>query len=342
MIKKKWSEWKTWENWKQLVYSQIEARRLTSNLEELEATGYTVLSPEQMDDPRLIERTIEALLRVSEKFTGVRPNDETGEYGYNDHETSNQSQNWFQAFLGQDPVFEEIIQHPLTLPLIDYFLGPGCLLSAFNGIVKWQDPVGYGDTMGFHADTHLYPFEPLPDPPMVFNTNWCLTDYTKDNGTLAVVPGSHKLRLNPRPGEVAKQAIPVEAPAGSVIVFHGNLWHGSFPRMNQGMRLTVTAYYSAHYCRPQEYFPNQILEESLARNGERFRQLLNVDDLLGIEKPSDCGIPRRERGSGKTYHQVMEKTVTYHGQEYRIERDNSIVHHAPGSAVYIPVNRNEN
>jgi ectoine hydroxylase-related dioxygenase (phytanoyl-CoA dioxygenase family) len=176
---------------------------------------------------------------------------------------------------------------------------------------------------------------------MVFNTNWCLTDYTKDNGALAVVPESHKLRRHPRPGEAAKQAIPVEAPAGSVIVFHGNLWHGSFPRMNPGMRLTITAYYSAHYCRPQEHFPSRISEESLARNGERFRQLLNVDDLMGIEDRFDCGVPRRERGSGKTYHQLLEKTVTYHGQEYRIERDNSIVNHAAGSAVYIPVDADE-
>ncbi len=155
----------------------------------------------------------------------------------------------------KDPIIEEIIQHPLTLPLIDYYLGSGCLLSAFNGIVKWQDPVGYGHTMGLHADTHLYPFEPLPDPPMVFNTNWCLIDYTKDNGALAIVPGSHKLRRHPKPGEEVDQAIAVEAPAGSVIVFIGTLLHGAFPRINPGFRLWVTAYYSAFYCRTQEHYP---------------------------------------------------------------------------------------
>jgi hypothetical protein len=340
MIRKKWSEWRTWENWKKMASQQIEARGLTGNLEELEAQGYTVLSPEQMGDPRLIERTTKALLRISEKLTGVRPNAETGEYGHIDHPGSHAAQNMLQAFLGEDPVFEEIIQHPLTLPLIDYYLGPGCLLSALNGFVKWQDPVSHFDNLGFHADTHLYPFEPLPDPPMVFNTNWCLTNYTKDDGSLAVVPESHKLRRHPRPGE-ADQAVPVEAPAGSVIVFHGNLWHGAFPRVNPGLRLTVTAFYSAHYCRPQEHFPGQVSEESLARNGERFRQLLNVCDTLGIEDSRDCWAPRWDRGSGKTERQIWRETIVHHDREYRIEKDDTIVNHSAGYARYIPLDRKE-
>ena len=343
MIREKWSEWRTWENWKQLAYTQIEARGLTGNLEELEAQGYTVLSPAQMGDPHLIERTTEALLRISEESTGVRPNVETGEHG--SHDYGNAAQHWYQGIFGEDPVFEEIIQHPLSMPLIDYYLGPGSLLSAFNGIVKWQDPQSpaeantnvFGNKMGFHADTHLYPFEPLPDPPMVFNTNWCLTDYYKEDGALAVVPESHKLRRHPRPGEADEQTVSVDAPAGSVIVFHGNLWHGAFPRVNPGLRLTVTAYYSAHYCRPQEHFPDQVSEEALARNGERFRQLLNVCDLWGVGNPRDLGIPRWDRGSAKTRREIWKEPVTHDGRKYRIEKDDTIVNHAPGYARYVPV-----
>ena len=205
MLTKKWSEWRTWENWKEIASQQIEARGLTKNLEEIEAQGFTVISLEQMGDPRLFEQTKEALLRVGEEITGVRPNEETGEHGFTDCTGTTQTQNHYHGILEKDPNFEVIIQHPLTLPLIDYYLGPGCLLSNLGGIVKWQDPVGYGDTItsygGLNADTYLYPFEPLPDAPMVFNTNWCLSDYTKDNRALAVVPGSHKLRRHPKPGE---------------------------------------------------------------------------------------------------------------------------------------------
>ena len=339
MKTKNWSEWRSWENWKKMASQQIEERGLSKNLKQIEEQGFTVLTPEQMDDPRLFERTKDALLRVAEEFTGVRPNEESGELGVTDNMGSNQAQNWLFGFLEKDPVFEEIIQHPLTLPLIDYYLGPGCLLSAFNGIVKKQDPMGYGSTLGFHADTHLYPFEPLPDPPMVFNTNWCLSDYTKDNGALAVVPGSHKLRRHPKPGEGVDQAFAVEAPAGSVIVFHGTLWHGAFPRINPGLRMCVTAYYGAFYCRPQEHFPGRISQESLARNGERFRQLLKIDDLWNWEDPRGP-IPWRERASGKTYGQIMDQIVTHHGKKYRVEMDHSIVNHA-GGVRYVNVDDDE-
>ena len=221
---------------------------------------------------------------------------------------------------------------------MEHFLGPGFLLSAFNALIKRPDPAVSGANgvigTGFHTDVHLYPFEPLLERPMVFNTNWCLTDYTLDDGCLAVVPESHKLRRNPGPGEAAKLAVPVEAPAGSVIVFHGNLWHGSFPRVNPGLRLTITAFYSAHYCRPQEHFPGQVTDESLARNGERFRQLVNLQDVWGIETAGDHGVPRWERGTGVTLRQIQEGTVTHHGRTYRIENDDTITEHAAGRMRY--------
>ena len=43
-----------------------------------------MISPEQMGEPRLFEQTKEALLRVGEEITGVRPNEETGEHGLTD------------------------------------------------------------------------------------------------------------------------------------------------------------------------------------------------------------------------------------------------------------------
>ena len=337
-----WTEWKSWDNWKRLCGAEIEERGLTDNLRQIEERGYTVLTPGQLGDSGLLERAVEALLRVAEKRTGVRPDVATGEFGATRHAGSHQNQSWLQGgLLCKDRAFEQIIQHPMTLPLVEYFLGPGFLLSAFNALIKRRDPaISRANGViggGFHTDVHLYPFEPLPDPPMVFNTNWCLTDYTKDDGCLAVVPESHTLRRNPRPGEAEKLAVPVEAPAGSVIVFHGNLWHGSFPRVNPGLRLTITAFYSAHYCRPQEHFPGQVTDQSLARNGERFRQLVNLHDIWGIETEGDHSVPRWERGSGVTLRQIQAGTVTHHGRKYRIEDDDTITDHAAGRSRYVPV-----
>ena len=118
--------------------------------------------------------------------------------------------------------------------------------------------------------------------PHTFNTNWILTDYTKDNGAFCIVPGSHKLCRHPKPGEGIEDAVPIEAEAGSVLVFHGNVWHGAFPRINSGLRLSVNAYYCGRHFRAQEDFHGRISEEMLARNNARFRALVNYDDPWGF------------------------------------------------------------
>ena len=68
-----------------------------------------------------------------------------------------------------------------------------------------------------------------------------LTPCTKDNGALAVVPGSHRLARQPMPGEGIDQAVPVEAEVGSLILWHGGTWHGAFRRAAQYLARTREA-----------------------------------------------------------------------------------------------------
>ena len=68
---------------------------------------------------------------------------------------TNNGQHLLYAFLEKDRVFEEIIQHPLALPLMEYYLGEDCQLSSLTCFIKWQDPVGYGENLGLHDDTDV-------------------------------------------------------------------------------------------------------------------------------------------------------------------------------------------
>ena len=276
----------TTQNWPQLktispAYQMIKERGLSEHLEELHAYGLTVLLPEELGDPSLLERARAALLRLAEQRTGVKHDLETGAHGRIHNIGTNKGQYLLFALLEHDRVFEEIIQHPKTLSLVEYFLGPRCQLSSLVSFLKWQEPEGYGETLGLHDDTRLYD-GPLPGVvPHTFNCNWILTDYTKENGAFCIVPGSHKLCQHPKPGEGVEDAVPVEAPAGSAIVFHGNVWHGAFPRLTPGIRLSVNTYYCGRHFRCQENFQGRITEEMLARNGERFRVLVGYEDVWG-------------------------------------------------------------
>ncbi len=265
-----------------LAYQRIKERGLTEHLEELEAYGLTVIPPEKLGDTRILERARDAILRIAGERTGVKHDIETGEHGTLHQIGTNKSQYILFTFFEKDPVFEEIVQHSMTLPLIEYFLGVDCQLSSLCSFIKWQDPVGYGETLGMHDDSALYGGQMLPAVhPHKFNTNWILTDYTKDNGAFCIVPGSHKLCRHPKPMEGVEEAVPVEAPAGSVFVFHGNVWHGAFPRINSGLRISINADYCGKHYRIQENFQGRLSEDVLQRNDARFRQLMNYDDALG-------------------------------------------------------------
>ena len=152
--------------------------------------------------------------------------------------------------------------------------------SSHNSFVKWGGDWGYGPTLGLHADQSAVPL-PWGRRALTSNTNWCLTDYTKEGGALAYVPGSHRQGSRPGP-EAANKAVAVEAPKGSVIVFHGATWHGAFPRQIPGMRLSVANYYRHMMVTSQEditgTFPQDLAED--CDDPKLFRELAGFDDVF--------------------------------------------------------------
>ncbi|MCH8140779.1 MAG: phytanoyl-CoA dioxygenase family protein [Proteobacteria bacterium] len=63
------------------------------------------------------------------------------------------------------------------------------------------------------------------------------SDEIQADGCLA---GSH---LAEQPNISADAAVPVEAPRGSHIVFHGATVHGAYPKQTPGLRLTPVIYF---------------------------------------------------------------------------------------------------
>lgn len=122
---------------------------------------------------------------------------------------------------------------------------------------------------------------PKPWGYSAYNTNatWCLTDYTRENGALAYVPGSHRKGSDPVEG-AEKNAIAAEAPKGSLLVFHGATWHGAYPRQTPGMRLAVANYYRHPSIQPQEDLRNGF-DQELSQNCDNpdiLQQVLGISD----------------------------------------------------------------
>jgi ectoine hydroxylase-related dioxygenase (phytanoyl-CoA dioxygenase family) len=89
------------------------------------------------------------------------------------------------------------------------------------------------------------------------------------------------LYRHPKPGEGVERAIPVQAKAGSLIIFNGGIWHGAFPKKTEGLRLNVTSYFCHRKLKTQEAYQWKVTQEMLDRNPPRFAKLVGADDEYG-------------------------------------------------------------
>jgi hypothetical protein len=98
----------------------------------------------------------------------------------------------------RDPVFCDLVEHPVALRLVKSALGWPVLLSNISANIT--EP-GSGEMM-LHADQGAFP-GPW-DRPHVINIAWCLDDFTEENGATRVVLGSHLENRQVQPGDSAK------------------------------------------------------------------------------------------------------------------------------------------
>jgi ectoine hydroxylase-related dioxygenase (phytanoyl-CoA dioxygenase family) len=121
--------------------------------------------------------------------------------------------------LARDPLFAELVQDAAALEILQALLGWPALLGNLSANIT--GPGAEGGAL--HADQLFVP-EPWPAEPQGLNLAWCLDDFTAENGGTRLVPGSHRVSRDPRPEEAAA-AVPVEAPAGTLLILDSRTWH---------------------------------------------------------------------------------------------------------------------
>ncbi len=285
------------------ISNEIKELGLEPYILDLEVDGLTVVPPEMhgfgLDR---IDQMVALLLAQCEEMVGCRfaldqgPEAELdfgpGAAGLSaiDKERRKPSQFLIQQLARQHRVFRDLAVNPVAVALIRHLIGKDVArFSSHNSFVKWQGEFGYGPTLGLHADQTAMPL-PWGRASLTANTNWCLTDYTKEGGSFAYVPGSHRRGRRPDQPRAAGEAVPVECPKGSVIVFHGATWHGAYPRLIPGLRLSVANYYRHLMVTSQEdiqgTFPRQLADD--CDDPDLFRQLAGFDDRFPYAEQSQA------------------------------------------------------
>jgi ectoine hydroxylase-related dioxygenase (phytanoyl-CoA dioxygenase family) len=179
-----------------------------------------------------------------------------------------QSMNWM-LYHGRE--FEQLIQNPLLMTLIDASLGRGAVIASFSCIKKGPGP----GIIPLHTDYAHVP-EPFPEFSLTGVGVWALEDWTLEAGPTWIIPGSHKLRRNPQRGEGANGGVPIVMPKGSVVYFHHGVWHWQGDRTAPGDRVTLHAHFNRGILRSLE--PKKTDVQMLHRNSPRLGEMLGEDD----------------------------------------------------------------
>ncbi len=264
---------------------------LAAHKARIDRDGYTVL--ERVIDPELVDALAEDLVRL-ERFYGVKPAD-------NGFEGTNTVRIYNLLALGK--LYEAVPVHPNVLPLVEKVLDPGCLVSSLSSISI--DP---GESaQPIHADDQLIPLT-KPHVPTVCNTMWALTDFTEANGATRLIPGSHLRDHNPDYG-APYDSIAAEMPEGSVLVWHGSLWHGGGANATDERRVGIAMNYCAGWIRQQENQQLGIPRQVAAGFSSRLRQLCGYSVYNGLIGHIDKHSPAEMLGEPPAQDQMVWDAV---------------------------------
>ena len=188
------------------------------------------------------------------------------------------------TLVGRGQVFEDIVEDRRIMALCDQFLEPNFLLTASQAI-----RISPGETpQPFHCDDSFYPI-PRPRPMVSLSMICAVEDFTESNGGTQVIPGSHLWSEETLKGEyrqgfgdldtglekrLAKKTVTVEMPAGSCVVFAGNLLHRGGANVSNVTRCAFSNQYCQPWARTQENFFLGIPAEKARQMSPRIQELL--------------------------------------------------------------------
>jgi ectoine hydroxylase-related dioxygenase (phytanoyl-CoA dioxygenase family) len=248
------------------LWREIERLDLVAHIAELEVLGWTVIPSEKAAPAGFCDRLREKILEVAERRGGVAPDMISGRT----HADAKRSIGGLYTYmLFEDHIFQQAMCNPIGMALTTYMVGKNAVASNCIAVLKGPG----NEDLGLHADNTLMT-APFPPNTQVCNITYALTDYTRENGALCVVPGSHKHFRHPVGDEGLTERVPVECEAGSIIFWGGSLWHGAFTRTAPGLRINLIMAMFRPHIRPQEPYRENVTREILEANPPRFARLM--------------------------------------------------------------------
>ena len=178
-----------------------------------------------------------------------------------------------------DPVFIELLRHPVARALVEATIGPQWLVSNFTANVALP---GSG-SMNVHSDQALVVPPPWNEP-WAMNVIWCFDDVHEANGATRHIPGSQHWRsFEEVPADLLERSVAFSAPAGSIVAMEGRVWHTSGANVTKYERRSMAfAYYTLDFIRPQVNWASVMPPEAQEALDDEARQILGLGKMGNI------------------------------------------------------------
>jgi ectoine hydroxylase-related dioxygenase (phytanoyl-CoA dioxygenase family) len=245
--------------------------------------GYTIipdaLSPDELE---LARRKVDEIYRAQAEELGGE--DELKKF--NDAYTA-------RALLVYDDFFLGVATNPKVLPLVEALLGDYYILMLQNGIINVPTVGGEQNAGSWHRDLNYQHF--VSSRPLSVSALFCVDDFSIETGGTHVLPASHKIEVFPSEATVLANERPIDARAGSVVVFDSMLFHRGGYNRSAKPRRALNHMYTLPLIRQQISFPRML--------GGRFSDDAFLRRFLGYEAETADNVrqwreQRRARATG--------------------------------------------
>lgn len=180
----------------------------------------------------------------------------------------------FANLVNKGAEFEICYTHPRVLAAIAHVLQNDLKLSSLNG--RFAEP-GEG-LQALHAD---WRGAVAPGDYQVCNSIWLLDDFTPENGSTRVVPGSQRSGQTPQealedPRAPHPDQVQLIAPAGTVVIFNSHTWHGGTLNRTDDYRRAIHSYFCRRHHPQQTDQRQHLTPDTAARIRDEVKYILDV------------------------------------------------------------------
>ena len=199
-----------------------------------------------------------------------------------------------------DAFFFRFLELPALLSIVDATVSSTAILHLQNGFILPSSSAGESPRI-FQTSYHQDFPRVLNGYLASINVFFAIDDFTRQNGATWVVPKSHQQAQPPSPAAIEASAIPIECPAGSMIVFDSTLWHAAGANTSGRDRLAINHQFTRSWIKQQFDYVRALGDTLVEAQAPRTQQLLGwytrvVTSLDEYYRPAEQRLYRKGQG----------------------------------------------